>query len=606
MEDTIAQRYKIIKTLGSGGFGDTFLAQDLQMPSGRQVVIKKLKPFHQNNISIELIQGLFEREAKVLEELGQNCSQIPTLYAYFTENEEFYLVQEYIEGKSLAELGAISSAQCESILSSLLNTLKYIHSKNIIHRDIKPENIIIRDFDKLPVLIDFGAVKESMGAVSLSSGSSISSVIVGTRGFIPPEQTTGRTVFSSDLYALSLTMIYSLTGKYPIEIPNNNITGELDWQSYIPNLPSNLRLVLEKASKIDLNQRYPTSQAMYEALHMSQINTVAVIPQKSPINFTKEKEVIEPSPVIPYSVNSSQNNNNLIIAIVTGLFVALGVLGGFFILQNMNQTQEKLAEIEQEKQKNGAKLQGEKTINSDTDLIGTWEGTFINVPNSQLIIENQSGNFFSGTLITKGKEGKIYHLAVEGDINPNTNKIIIREVQVLSKPSSGIWYLGINTGIFSVNENQMSGNGTDSKGNKYLWSFQRIGREIQKVNQKFQTEEKPLTINHNNNDYSELKNFIVTHYQSLNNRQYQKTWNNLTDNFVNSFSYQDYQNWWDSVSEIMLDNVDIISQNKDDARVKVDLKYRMKNGKIVKDNKPYIDLIWSDEDSQWFIDRKSN
>ncbi|WP_052312593.1 serine/threonine-protein kinase [Geminocystis herdmanii] len=287
MVSSIETRYNIIKSLGSGGFGDTFLAQDLQMPSGRQVVIKKLKPLHQNNISIELIQGLFEREAKVLEELGQNCSQIPTLYAYFTENEEFYLVQEYIEGKSLAELGAISSSQCESILSSLLNTLKYIHSKNIIHRDIKPENIIIRDSDKLPVLIDFGAVKESMGAVSLSSGSTVSSVIVGTRGFIPPEQSTGRTVFSSDLYALSLTMIYSLTGKYPIELPNNNITGELDWQSYIPNLPSNLRLVLEKASKIDLSQRYPTSQAMYEALHMSQINTMAVVPPVNNIDLSK-------------------------------------------------------------------------------------------------------------------------------------------------------------------------------------------------------------------------------------------------------------------------------------------------------------------------------
>ncbi|MGI0483531.1 protein kinase domain-containing protein, partial [Geminocystis sp. CENA526] len=115
MVSSIETRYKIIKSLGSGGFGDTFR---------RQVVIKKLKPAHQNNISIELIQGLFEREAKVLEELGQNCQQIPTLYAYFVENQEFYLVQEYIEGKSLAELGTIHHSQCESILSSLLNTLK--------------------------------------------------------------------------------------------------------------------------------------------------------------------------------------------------------------------------------------------------------------------------------------------------------------------------------------------------------------------------------------------------------------------------------------------------------------------------------------------------
>jgi serine/threonine-protein kinase len=211
MPNTLVNRYEIIEPLGAGGFGETFLARDLQMPSQRLVVVKKLRPANVgNHTSTELIASLFQKEAIVLEDLGNHCSQIPKLYSYIANNEEFYLVQEYIEGKSLSSLGAVSSEQAKMILSSLLNTLKYIHGKGIIHRDIKPENIIIRDSDHLPVLIDFGAVKETMGAVALGNGSQVSSVVIGTRGFMAPEQSAGRSVFSTDLYALGLTMIVSV------------------------------------------------------------------------------------------------------------------------------------------------------------------------------------------------------------------------------------------------------------------------------------------------------------------------------------------------------------------------------------------------------------
>ncbi len=288
MDLLIAGRYQIVKTLGKGGFGETFLARDTHLPSQRLVVVKRLRQVNPSHrVSPEIIADLFKKEAQVLEELGQNCPQIPTLYAYFVENEQYYLVQEYIEGPSLADLGKIDTLECRRILCSLLRVLEYIHSRKIIHRDIKPENIIIREEDKLPILIDFGAVKEAMGTVVLSSGSMISSVVVGTKGFMPPEQSAGRTVYASDLYALALTMIYSLTGKYPIEFPVDSLTGDLQWQSMAPQSDPQLIAVLTKASKVDLGQRYKTAQEMLYELTLSEIKTVAVVPPKREINNLK-------------------------------------------------------------------------------------------------------------------------------------------------------------------------------------------------------------------------------------------------------------------------------------------------------------------------------
>ena len=347
-------RYQLLHSLGSGEFGETFLATDLHSPTQKKVVIKSLKPFH-NQSSSEIIEKLFLREVSVLEDLGSHSTQIPTLDAYFCHDNQYYLVQEYIEGKNITELGVISSQQCCSILLSLLDTLKYVHSKNIIHRNIKPENIIIRDRDQLPVLTDFGAIKETMGHYVISTDSTLSSVVVMTRGFMAPEQSAGRAVFSTDIYALGLTMIYTLTGKLPIELPTHNITGELDWQSFVPNLDDQLRTVLEKSTKLEISKRYPTVEDMYKDLHQTSSNTVKVKPVVSnqppeitPSSSNTSKTVVSFTETVKQEKKSSSYNSRVIILV--SILIFLGVLGGFFLIQQ-KQLAKMEARLEQERRK---------------------------------------------------------------------------------------------------------------------------------------------------------------------------------------------------------------------------------------------------------------
>lgn len=354
MDNILLNRYEIIKHLGTGGFGETYLAKDLHSPTQKRVVVKSLKQIHDKTRS-EFIEKLFLKEASTLEELGENCKQIPTLHAYFHHQDRYYLVQEYIEGKSLNKLGIISEDKCKEILLSFLEVLKYIHGENIIHRDIKPENIIIREKDNLPVLIDFGAVKEKMGSFTTEDGSILSSVIVGTRGFMAPEQSMGRTVFSSDLFALGLTMIYCLTGKSPMEFPSDTMTGELQWQDYVPNLEPRFKEILEKATKMDIPSRYNSAEEMYQDLSATMGGMLMVSPPlvtptvettrlSSPQNTDLKTEVI--TPVASYEEES--NSSTYLMAILGAVVIFLALVAGFFVAQPRQNNEVIVRETEEE------------------------------------------------------------------------------------------------------------------------------------------------------------------------------------------------------------------------------------------------------------------
>ena len=267
------KRYRILETLGRGGFGETYLAEDTHMPSGRKCVIKQLKPVVQQPRIPLWMKERFQREAAILEELGEGNDQIPRLYAYFSEEDKFYLVQEWIEGQTLAQkwssTGNLDAEQVIGILVELLPVLDYIHERRIVHRDIKPENIILRDRDLLPVLIDFGAVKEAMATVVQPKQNAAFSVSIGTPGYMPSEQAAGRPAYSSDLYSLGLIAIFLLTGKSPQDLEVDPQTGEIIWQEYAPHLDAKLSAILDRAIRFHPRDRFFSAREMLAALQSS-------------------------------------------------------------------------------------------------------------------------------------------------------------------------------------------------------------------------------------------------------------------------------------------------------------------------------------------------
>ncbi len=258
----IKGRYRIIETIGRGGFGETYLTIDEDLPSKRQCVVKQLKP--QRGLITEEMKERFEQEARVLERLGNEHDRIPKLFAYFEEGGEFYLVQEYIPGNTLRQLieerKTANEMYVRDFLLDILPTLEFIHSKKIIHRDIKPDNIIIRESDGKPVLIDFGLVKQMMDSevVSMTMGA-------GTIGFMAMEQLRGNPTKASDIYSLGMTAIAMLTTG--VQLTPDSQTGEVYWKNLVKGgLSGELGEILDKATEFKLIDRYRSAAEMREAL----------------------------------------------------------------------------------------------------------------------------------------------------------------------------------------------------------------------------------------------------------------------------------------------------------------------------------------------------
>ncbi|MEZ2272641.1 MAG: tetratricopeptide repeat protein [Microcoleus sp.] len=283
-------RYKILEHLKSGGFTETYLAKDDLLPGNPQCVVKQLKPRSLDPLTLQAARNLFDTEARVLDILGHH-DQIPSLLAYFEENEEFYLIEEFIDGESLDQEQAqgqrLSEPQVIALLQDVLEVLKFIHQSNVIHRDIKPSNIIRRKDGKV-VLTGFGSVKQVNTQVVTGEGETSFTVPVGTNGYMPNEQQGGKPRFSSDIYALGMTAIHALSGTPPSKLQEDPQTGEVIWR-YQTQIGDRLATILDKMVKSHYRDRY---QTVDEVIHDLQNLTTPEIEVPPDSEFTSGSSVV--------------------------------------------------------------------------------------------------------------------------------------------------------------------------------------------------------------------------------------------------------------------------------------------------------------------------
>jgi len=264
-------RYHLVKGLGKGGFGATFLAADLSLPGKPLCVIKQLRPNTDNPNFLSMARELFEREAKTLGRVG-NHPQIPRLLDYFEDRKQFYLIQEFVKGNNLQQEvkknGVLNEAQARQVLKEVLVILRDIHIQKVIHRDIKPANIIRREIDDKLVLIDFGVVKNQVhSAGAAANQTALTAFAVGTPGFAPPEQLAMRPVYASDVYALGVTCMYLMSGKAPKNMECDPITGDINWFKYV-NVSDSFAEILTNMLEVAVKSRYKTAQEVLDVLEM--------------------------------------------------------------------------------------------------------------------------------------------------------------------------------------------------------------------------------------------------------------------------------------------------------------------------------------------------
>ena len=611
MSNLLDNRYRVTSVLGSGGFGETYLAEDTKMPSNRRCVIKQLKPVADNPQMYELLQQRFQREAAVLETLGEESRYIPKLYANFTENGLFYLVQEWIDGLTLSETieskGKWNEDAVRKLIVSILSTLIYVHDRGIIHRDIKPDNIILRAGE--PVLIDFGAVKETLNIIIVpNSGQQVHSIVIGTPGFMASEQAAGRPFFASDLYSLALTAIFALTGQYPQQLGTDSQTGEVLWQSQVMEISANLKAIFTKALQFDPRDRYSSAREMLEAMQsepllnksipaksvpippdMSNMQTVAVNPRGyTPPAIQNESVYVYQPQQDPKKKMVGQLLATVIVGGAIGAVIALGVV----IAQN-----------------GGIAAFWNKISNKPVAKVPFYflaDSAFEDIDKANLRIERLRSQGY--------KDAGIFKIADY----PNLGNSPFQQVYTSQ-------FNDIDSCIVKLKEHS-----------KYVsdaycaWASPNVKDQVQRISGKeLQPDPSPSTTPSPTPTVTltptptksptptptvtptstptkspvrpSPENAIRDYYSLINERQFQSAWRNLTPKFQRdrASGYNTFTDWWSTVDKVSINGARLVESKENSAIVDIDLTYQQ--GKKNSSENLRMSLVWNEASGQWQI-----
>ncbi len=257
----LQDRYYANRIIGQGGFGKTYLATDTK--NKNYCVIKQFSFPSSSSTALRL----FSDEAGQLQSLGIH-EQIPTFIDYVEQQDECFIVQEFIDGNNLEEElkanGAFSEAQVEELLLDILPIIEFVHQRGVIHRDIKPENIIHRKSDRRFVLVDFGAAKQATTTALAKTGTTI-----GSAGYTAPEQAFGKAVKQSDLYSLGVTCIHLLTGMHPFDLVDSS-DGDWVWQDYLKRpVSQKIGKIIDKLLERGTKMRYASAAGVLKDLKVT-------------------------------------------------------------------------------------------------------------------------------------------------------------------------------------------------------------------------------------------------------------------------------------------------------------------------------------------------